>query len=94
MLRKNPHPTASKLSSTTFCFPWPSPAILGSGVLVALLCKRRAAAAMRDGDCDGYLRWHAAWHYTLPAAAIAGQLQLHTPCDYASFGYGSDCVCA
>ena len=67
---------------TDATFPWPSPTILGSGVLIALLCKRRAAAAMRDGDCDAYLRWHAAWHYALPIGAVIGQCWLHRACDY------------
>ena len=64
-------------------FPPESPAVLGGSVLVALACKQRAVAAFRRGDCDAYLRWHAAWHYTLPAGAVAAQCFLHKACDYA-----------
>ena len=63
-------------------FPWQSPAILGTGVVLALMCKQRAAASFRRRDCGAYLFWHAAWHYTLPLFAIAGQCILHTRCDY------------
>lgn len=63
-------------------FPWQSPAILGTGVVLALLCKHRATAAFSRRDCSAYLCWHAAWHYTLPLFAIAGQLVLHRRCDY------------
>lgn len=72
-------------------FPWPSPAFLGAGVAIALVCKQRAAAAMRDGNCDAFLRWHAAWHYTLPAGAVIGQCWLHRACDYSWTG---GCACA
>ena len=77
---------------TDATFPWQSPAILGTGVLTGLACKRRAATALRDGDCDAYLRWHAAWHYTLPLGAIVGQCWLHKACDY-TWGVGSGCAC-
>ena len=75
--------------TTDATFPWPSPTILGTGVLIALACKRRAALALRDGDCEAYLRWHAAWHYTLPLGAIVGQCWLHRACDWTWAG----CVC-
>ena len=71
-------------------FPLESVACLGSGVLVGLACKQRASRALRDGDCDAYLRWHAAWHYTLPVGAVLGQLVLHHPCDY-SFWPSCNC---
>ena len=64
-------------------FPPEPVAALGTGVATALLCKHRASAAMERADCDAYLRWHAAWHYTLPLGAVVGQLLLHRPCDYA-----------
>ena len=64
-------------------FPIESPACLGTGVVLALICKQRSGAALRRGDCDAFVRWHSAWHYLLPAGAIAGQLVLHRGCDYA-----------
>ena len=75
-------------------FPLESPACLGTGVVLALICKQRSAAAVRRGDCEAYLWWHSLWHYLLPAGAVAGQLVLHRPCDYAlapPYGAG-DCA--
>lgn len=77
-------------ASGSASFPWESPAVLGTGVLLALVCKQRAAAAMSRLDCDAYLMWHAAWHYTLPLFAILAQLVLHERCDYS---LSSSCAC-
>lgn len=63
-------------------FPIQAPVLLGTGITIGLACKQRASAAFKRGDCDAYLRWHAAWHYTLPCGAILGQLTLHQLCDY------------
>ena len=63
-------------------FPIESPVCLGSGVVLALVCKQRSAAAFRRGDCDAFVRWHSAWHLLLPLGAVAGQLVLHRRCDY------------
>ena len=71
-------------------FPIESYGCLGTGVLVALACKQRAATAMRNGQCDAYLRWHAAWHYSLPIFAVAGQAVLHRACDYS---LEASCAC-
>ncbi len=57
-------------------FPAQAGWTLSASIIVALYCKRRSVLATRDRDCDAYLRWHAAWHYTLPAGAIAAQLML------------------
>ena len=67
-------------------FPPESPAILGASVLVALACKWRATAFLRAGDCDGFLKWHALWHYTLPIGACVAQGVLHRACDYTPDG--------
>ena len=69
-------------------FPAEATACLGTGVLLGLICKRCAAAASRRGDCDGFLRWHTAWHLSIPAGAIAGQLLLHRACDWRRGGCG------
>ena len=61
-------------------FPIESPVCLGSGVVLALVCKQRSAAAFRRGDCDAFVRWHSAWHLLLPLGAVAGQLVLHRRC--------------
>lgn len=74
-------------------FPAPAIAALSTGVGVALVCKHRAAAAMGRRDRPAFVWWHSAWHYTLPAGAVVGQLLLHRPCDYASLGFGANCAC-
>lgn len=66
--------------------------VLGVSVALALACKQRAAAAYRRGDCASYLRWHAAWHYTLPFGAILAQCLLHRPCDHSMLSQGR-CAC-
>jgi hypothetical protein len=72
-------------------FPPAPVAALGTGVATGLFCKQRASAAMDRRDCDAYLRWHSAWHYTLPTGAVVGQLLLHRPCDYA-IGPSASCA--
>lgn len=72
-------------------FPVESVALLFTGVATGLVCKHRASASMRRGDCESFLRWHAAWHYTLPLGAILGQLVLHRKCDYS---FATSCACA
>lgn len=71
-------------------FPPEAPTVLGISLLVALLCKQRAAAARARGDCHGYLRWHTAWHLTLPiGAGVASQVLLDMPKDErAQWSYG------
>jgi len=78
----------SFLSDATF--PLESVGCLATGVLIALACKQRSATAMRNGHCDAYLRWHAAWHYSLPTFAIIGQAVLHRACDYS---LEASCAC-
>ena len=61
-------------------FPPASPLTLGVSVAIALACKSRAQAARQRGDCLGFLRWHSAWHYSLPlGAGIASQLLIVAP---------------
>ena len=72
-------------------FPVESVALLFTGVATGLVCKHRASASMRRSDCESFLRWHAAWHYTLPLGAILGQLVLHRKCDYS---FATSCACA
>jgi hypothetical protein len=81
---------AAAMGAAETPFPLESVGTLGASVLVALACKHRASAAMRRGHCEGYLRWHAAWHYTLPTGAVAAQAVLHRACDYQRGG----CACA
>jgi hypothetical protein len=65
-------------------FPPEPVGVLGASIAIALVCKWRSAAAVRRSDCDAFLRWHSAWHYTLPAGAIVGQLMLHRRCDWST----------
>ena len=61
-------------------FPPLSPAVLGVSLVVALVCKQRGGAAVARLDCYSFLRWHTAWHLTLPlGAAIASQLLIEPP---------------
>ena len=58
-------------------FPLAAAGTLAVSIVVALGCKFRAGRARRRGDCDAFLFWHSAWHYTLPlGAAVGSQLLL------------------
>merc|ERR1712032_520589 len=55
-------------------FPTVPATLHAISICVAIYCKRRAVQATTKLDCDGCLKWHAAWHYSLPAGALAAQL--------------------
>ena len=57
-------------------FPLSSVLVLAVGIVVALLCKRRATLAISASKCHEYLVCHTLWHVTLPAAAVIAQLLL------------------
>eukprot|EP00966_Prymnesium_polylepis_P182968 4239729-Prymnesium_polylepis.1 len=41
--------------------------VLNAGLVAGLACYRASCDAVQRGSMRGYLFWHAAWHYTLPA---------------------------
>ena len=57
-------------------FPRNMVSVFTVSLLVAVFCKRRAAAALANRERDAYLRWHTAWHCVLPGGAIVGMLLL------------------
>ena len=58
-------------------FPLAAAGTLAVSIVIALGCKFRAGRARKRGDCDAFLFWHSAWHYTLPlGAAVGSQLLL------------------
>jgi len=61
-------------------FPALPTAVLAVSLVVAIFCKKKGEEARNRLDCDGYLRWHTAWHLTLPiGAGIASQVLLDMP---------------
>lgn len=60
-------------------FPPVPPIVHGVSLIVALTCKRLGGLARARGDCHGFLRWHTAWHLTLPIGAGIAQLMIDFP---------------
>jgi len=52
--------------------------ILATGLAIGLCCIRLSWLAVMRRRCRPFLRWHAAWHASLPAAAVLIAL-LHRP---------------
>ena len=63
-------------ASGLMAFPAAPAGLHALSICVALYCKHLASRALGARDRDSTLFWHAAWHYTLPAGALAAQLWL------------------